>query len=294
MNQVEIKEAIEGMIQHPETAQLAIIKLIDEEIDKKQYLSAIKHLRDQPNLKSEKWIFPKTIIAYAKTGNWKELLNFLNDEKSAKFNKSDLINICNYKIAEGLYYSHSSIDSLKEAISFIEKIKPSLIPAIHLKSLILIKQNEQKDAAKFISKNWSSSSKFLLLPAIILLESLGLQRVNEIIEDIASTSENSEASIILRLYGLLVKGDAKSIKKLIERCRDKIAGKYLNLFEQYYSSVIEEKNKVLSSLFEENLCNLIRIDKICYYYNLDSEEITDSDNKGSTFVFADISYLRID
>ena len=65
----DIKKSIAELIEYKETAQLAIMKLIEEEINQGEYLKAINHLQDyskNSKLKNNKYFFSKSVIIYFK------------------------------------------------------------------------------------------------------------------------------------------------------------------------------------------------------------------------------------
>ncbi|CAK6537941.1 MAG: putative protein HemY, contains HemY_N domain and TPR repeats (unrelated to HemY-type protoporphyrinogen oxidase) [Candidatus Midichloria mitochondrii] len=286
INHSSIKESIEDMLHYPETANLSLMKLVEEEISHGKYQKALEHLKTLPTSIPPKWLFLTSVKAYFGERRWSNLLEFLQQSEFNDFAKDHLIDICNYKIAEEIYLSKISFEALKEATVLIEKIKSPLEPAIYLYALLLIKITDYEAAVKFIGKSWSKYSHILFKPAILLIGTY--ENPAKTVSKIIGASNGLEVSIILSMYAVVINRDLKAIKKLLSAHQYNITDKFVRFFEHYHANIIEEKSKTAIELFTDNLSNLIETSY--YFYDFNSMTVQIIENKEGSF--AQVSMLK--
>ena len=279
-----IKDSIEDMLHYSEITNLSLMKSVEEEISHGKYQEALDHLKTLPPSIPLRWLFLTSVKAYFGERRWSNLLEFLQQSEFYDFDKDHLIDICNYKIAEEIYLSKISFESLKEAIVLIEKIKSPLEPAIYLYALLLIKITDYEASIKFIGKNWSKYSHILLKPAILLISTYTTPA--KTVSKIIGNSNDLEASIILSMYVAVINSDLKAIKKLLNTHQYNITEKFMRFFEYYHTNIIEEKSKIAIELFTDNLSNLI--EPSYYFYDFNSMTVQLMENKEGNFAQAPI------
>ena len=257
-------QELETLLQHPETANLAIMQLIRTEIALGKTQSALNHLRNLPISISNTWKCVMIIKVCFKENAWDKLLQFLTQEKHNIPNKEYLVDICHYKIAKEIYDSRIAFDKLKEAILILNKVKSPFPPVAYLKSLLLIKLNEHDAVVKFINKNWEQFSDLLIYPILLLLRNLDQKSQHKILEKVI-TNNNLTANIILIIYKAIISSNTDTTIKLLNQYRYQIDEQYICFFEHYYKNIKQEK--ILLELFTENLYNMIGTAN--YYYDFE-------------------------